>query len=84
MMAIKTKLVITLSGVLLLSSCGVKRDLKPQLGHALPIAPYGRATAPTAADLLAPGPQDQPSRSVELRTKSEPRTDDPFDLPPKE
>jgi hypothetical protein len=31
---------------------------------------------------MNPDPQAAPQRSVELRTKSEERQDDPFDLPP--
>jgi hypothetical protein len=32
--------------------------------------------------LLEQEPQAAPNRSVELRTRSEDREDDPFDLPP--
>ena len=37
-----------------------------------------------AENLLKPTPQAAPERSVELRKRSEERTDDPFDLPPKD
>jgi hypothetical protein len=37
---------------------------------------------PTANELLAAPPLAIPERSVELRTRSEKREDDPFDLPP--
>ena len=83
-MSMKTTLVVLITSTLLASACGVRRDLKPALGRNLPPAPYGRTTAPMAADLLSPSTQSQPARNVELRTKSEPRTDDPFDLPPHE
>ncbi len=66
----------------LLAACGVKRDLKPAVGQALPVAPYGRSDRPTADELLAVPPQSAPERSVELRKRSEARQDDPFDLPP--
>ena len=69
---------------LVLSSCGVRADLKPQAGKQLPVAPYGRQDRPTAANLLVPTPQASPERSVELRKRSEQRADDPFALPPKE
>ena len=65
-----------------LAACGVKTDLKPQAGQALPATPYGRGDQPTSADLLKTTPQATPERSVELRKRSEKRTDDPFDLPP--
>ncbi len=65
-----------------LSACGVKADLKPLAGKTLPVAPYGRADQPTAEDLVKVTPQAAPERSVELRKRSEERTDDPFDLPP--
>ena len=67
-----------------LSACGVKADLKPVAGKALPVAPYGRADQPTAEDLVKTTPQAAPERSVELRKRSEERTDDPFELPPED
>jgi hypothetical protein len=66
----------------LLAACGSQRDLKPLAGASLPPAPYGRAEAPTAEELLQPQPEAQPVRTVELRQQSEERKDDPFDLPP--
>ncbi len=68
----------------LLGSCGQTADLKPRAGRELPVAPYGRDTRPTAAELLAPNPQASPERSTELRKRSEDREDDPFDLPPED
>ena len=67
---------------LVLSGCGSQRDLRPPVGHELPVAPYGRTDRPTAAELLTPEPQAVPVRSEELRRQSEEREDDPFDLPP--
>ena len=49
---------------------------------SLPPAPYGAAVQPTADELLAVEPTAAPDRSVELRTRSEEREDDPFELPP--
>lgn len=66
----------------LLAACGQKKDLKPPPGEELPVAPYGADHRLTAEELLVPGPQAAPQRSVELRTRSEEREDDPFDLPP--
>ena len=65
-----------------LAACGSRADLKPAAGHALPVAPLGRADQPTADELLVRTQQAAPKRSVELRTRSEERADDPFDLPP--
>ena len=68
--------------VVALAACGSRADLKPAAGHALPVAPLGRADRPTAGELLVRSQQAAPKRSVELRTRSEERADDPFDLPP--
>ena len=68
--------------VIALAACGSRADLKPQAGHALPVAPLGRADRLTADELLVRPQQAAPARNVELRTRSEEREDDPFDLPP--
>jgi hypothetical protein len=65
-----------------LAACGSRKDLAVQPGQQLPPAPYGRAVQPTANELLETAPLAIPERSVELRTRSERRGDDPFDLPP--
>ena len=76
------RLLIVVPLVLLAAACAQKKDLKPVAGEALPPAPYGSDHQPSAAELLKPDSQAQPQRSVELRTRSEERSDDPFDLPP--
>ena len=76
--------VLLATTIFALAACGVKADLKPLAGKALPVAPYGREDQPTAGDLLKTPPQAAPERSVELRKRSEERTDDPFDLPPED
>ena len=68
--------------VVVLAACGSRADLKPAAGGALPVAPLGRADRPTADELLVRQQQAAPARNVELRTRSEERADDPFDLPP--
>ena len=68
--------------VVALAACGSRADLKPAAGHVLPVAPLGRADRPTADELLVRPQQAAPKRNVELRTRSEERADDPFDLPP--
>ncbi|WP_324828145.1 LPS translocon maturation chaperone LptM [Qipengyuania zhejiangensis] len=76
------KKILIAASALAIASCGQKADLKPPQGSALPPAPYGSEVQPSAAELLALDPQAAPDRSVELRTRSEEREDDPFDLPP--
>ena len=66
----------------LLSACGQRAQLKPLAGETLPPAPFGAEVQPDADDLLQLDPQAAPERSTELRTRSEEREDDPFDLPP--
>ena len=74
-------LIITVM-LITLAACGRKADLVPPQGAELPPAPYGREDRLTANELLTPDPQAAPERSVELRSESEERADDPFDLPP--
>ncbi len=69
---------------LALSACGARRELQPLAGHALPPAPYGRGDKPNPDALLTPPVQAKPQRNIELRSRSENREDDPFDLPPEE
>lgn len=71
-----------LPALAMLASCGQTAELKPRAGHELPVAPLGRGDRPKPSELLVPTPQASPERSVELRSRSEPREDDPFDLPP--
>ena len=68
--------------VLTLAACGTQQDLEPLAGQSLPPAPYARAEPLTPEELLELDPQAAPERNVELRSESEEREDDPFDLPP--
>lgn len=77
-------LILLLAPVLALSGCGQRAALGLEPGQQLPPAPYGRAEKPDSTELLEPPPLAIPQRSVELRTRSEERQDDPFDLPPAE
>lgn len=70
--------------LLALAACGQRAALGLKPGQQLPPAPYGRSEKPNAAELLEPPTIAIPERSVELRTRSEEREDDPFDLPPPE
>ena len=73
---------IALAALAMLAACGQTSALEPVAGNSLPPAPYGAEVQPTADELLALDPEAAPDRSVELRTRSEEREDDPFDLPP--
>ena len=74
----------TLAMGLAISGCGVRRDLKPRLGHNLPVAPFGQTDRPGSAELLTTTSTARPGRNVELHLHSEVRVDDPYDLPPKD
>ncbi|WP_340589427.1 hypothetical protein [Erythrobacter alti] len=71
-----------LAAILLLAACGQRTELQPLPGQSLPQPPYGATEPLDAEELLAIDPQAAPERSVELRSSSEEREDDPFDLPP--
>jgi hypothetical protein len=74
--------VIAVSGMLLLGSCGHVADLKPATGQSLPVKPLMARTTPTPAELLTIPTYAKPSRVDELMKRSEPRPQDPFNLPP--
>ncbi|QNE06271.1 hypothetical protein [Croceicoccus marinus] len=77
------RLAITLAlAALAVTGCARQTELKPAPGNDLPPKPYGAATRPDADDLLDRPVQAAPERNVELRVRSEPREEDPFDLPP--
>lgn len=76
------KPVVIIGAVFALSACGAARDLKPQEGKALPVAPFGATATPTASALLTPSTQARPGRSDDLLTSSEERQGNEFDLPP--
>ena len=79
MMRSRTALVLV---VVLVAGCGKVADLKPAPGHALPVKPAMAQATPTPEQLLTPPPNAHPERIDELMKKSEPRAQDPFDLPP--
>lgn len=70
------------AATLALAACGNTRELMPLKGHDLPPAPYGVGYRPGPDALLQRPTQAAPQRNVELRTRSQEREDDPFDLPP--
>ena len=76
------RLILALGASAALAACANKTALEPAAGQVLPPAPYGSEVRPDAEDLLRLDPQAAPERNVELRTRSEEREDDPFELPP--
>ena len=76
------RLLVLGAGTLALTACGNTRELMAAKGHNLPTAPYGVAYRPSPDALLQRPTQAAPQRNVELRTRSQEREDDPFDLPP--
>jgi hypothetical protein len=81
MMRVRTVLLLGLVAAAL-AGCGSRGALAPLQGRTLPPAPHGRDDKPTADALLVPPVQAKPERSVELRSRSQDREDDAFDLPP--
>ncbi|MEM6475285.1 MAG: hypothetical protein AAF687_03885 [Pseudomonadota bacterium] len=76
------RFVIIIGGALMLAACGARAPLAPPESAELPVAPYGATEKPDSEQLLELETLAAPERSVELRRRSEPREDDPFDLPP--
>jgi len=74
--------ILLLSAVLALGACGQVADLKPAPGHSLPVKPAMARSTPTPNDLLAIPSYAKPDRVDELMKRSEPRPQDPFNLPP--
>ncbi len=77
-----TKALIATLAFSALCGCGQKADLEPLANSSTPPMSYGAETQPTAEEMLKLETLAAPERSVELRRRSEPREDDPFDLPP--
>ena len=73
---------LLIPALLLLASCGARERLRPAEGASLPPKPAMSPNTPTAEQLLALPAVSRPGRSDELLTKSQPRPEDRFDLPP--
>jgi len=74
--------ILVVSALAALAGCGRVADLKPAPGHALPVKPLMARATPTVDELLTPPSYTRPGRVDELMKKSQPRPQDPFDLPP--
>jgi hypothetical protein len=73
---------LTIAAVLALAGCGRIANLEPAPGHALPVKPAMAKETPTAVQLLTPPAYARPVRVDDLIRRSQPRAQDPFDLPP--
>src|SRR5436305_14555948 len=78
----KRSRLLLLATVLGLAGCGRVAQLQPAPGHALPAKPLMARATPTVEQLLTPPTYARPDRVDELVKKSQPRSADPFDLPP--
>lgn len=81
-MGMSTASVLVLAGAAMLAGCGQRKDLALKPGMKPVPAAYGRAAPMSPAEQLTPPTVAIPERNTELRTRSEEREDDPFDLPP--
>lgn len=78
----KGKRILVIGGLAALAACGRQVDLKPAPGQPMPVKPLMARTTPTVDELLTPPAYTRPGRVDELVKKSQPRPQDPFDLPP--
>ncbi|HEY8592168.1 MAG TPA: hypothetical protein VIL42_04790 [Sphingomicrobium sp.] len=74
--------ILGLAAVLLVSACGRVADLEPAPGQPLPVKPLMARTTPTPEELLEIPTYARADRVDELMKRSEPRQQDPFNLPP--
>ena len=74
--------ILLIFGVAALAACGRQAELKPAPGQPMPVKPLMAKTTPTVEQLLTPPSYARPGRVDELVKKSQPRPQDPFDLPP--
>ena len=74
--------ILLLAAVVALAACGREAELKPAPGQAMPVKPLMARATPTVDELLTPPSYTRPGRVDELMKKSQPRPQDPFDLPP--
>ncbi|MEP6982286.1 MAG: hypothetical protein ABI853_01410 [Sphingomicrobium sp.] len=78
----KRSRLLLLAAVLGVAGCGRVAEPQPAPGHAPPAKPLMARTTPTVHDLLTPPTYARPDRVDELVKRSQPRSADPFDLPP--
>ena len=78
----KVSRLLLLATALGMAGCGRVAELQPKPGHALPVKPAMARATPTVEQLLTPPTYARPDRVDELVKRSQPRANDPFDLPP--
>lgn len=78
----KLAVIPALIAAVALGGCGRVADLKPAPAQALPVKPLMARATPTPDQLLAIPSYAKPDRIDELMKRSEPRPQDPFNLPP--
>jgi hypothetical protein len=81
-MSAKTRTILILLAATALAGCGLRTNLTPEKGNALPMKPLTASAVPTPEQLMTPETQARPKRSDEQLRRSEERRADPFDLPP--
>src|SRR6185295_14511755 len=74
--------ILLIASVVALAACGRQAELKPAPGQPMPVKPLTAKTTPTVDQLLTPPTYARPARVDELVKRSQPRPQDPFDLPP--
>ena len=74
--------ILLIASVVALTACGRQAELKPAPGQPMPVKPLMAKTTPTVEQLLTPPTYARPARVDELVKRSQPRPQDPFDLPP--
>ena len=79
---LKPAVLMALFSLMAVTACAHQAPLTPKPSENLPVAPIGGSARPSAAELLKLPPQAIVTRGDELETRSQVRTDDPFDLPP--
>jgi len=74
--------ILGIGSAAMLAGCGRVADLQPRAGHAMPVKPLMARDTPTIEQLLTAPTYARPDRVDELVRRSQPRTADPFSLPP--
>ncbi|SMF64773.1 hypothetical protein [Allosphingosinicella indica] len=74
--------IAALALLVLLAGCGSREPLRPAEGQTPPPVPAQAARGPTTDEMLTPTAIARPQRVDEVLTRSNPREDDRFDLPP--
>ena len=78
----RARAILVSAALLVATGCGRVTDLQPAPGHSMPVKPMMARSTPTFEQLLTPPPNARPDRIDELMKRSQPRPNDPFELPP--